>query len=307
MKKRSANQEKYEAYERAEFDKATHFTASIFYGRGTRVTVEFPSPREAIAHAEGKSNVAVYAVAPYSSIHLSPGRYDEWITRWENNQRAKAMIEVTSPETSTFLLHWNGRGPGSCEVLRFASKATAEAYTFESLPGDRIAYVVESVEDILSDRVRFNLNVLADLVNAFSGAAPIKKVSDRNAGANRVMKLLQQKYASLPLTAITEASSTDEGEEAVATKTTTKRKGQKRAKKEAAQVNGSGRRGRVAMFADDAVVTVLVEENPRRKGTASFERFTHYRSGATVKQTIEAGVWREDMRWDVSQKFISVK
>lgn len=92
-KRLSATAEKYAAYEFAEFDKATYFTVSDFHGRGTRVTTKFATPQEAIVFSSDKPRSVVYAVAPYSTIHLSPARYDEWVQRWEKNQgKAKSNV-----------------------------------------------------------------------------------------------------------------------------------------------------------------------------------------------------------------------
>ncbi|MEI9930103.1 MAG: hypothetical protein WDM89_06005 [Rhizomicrobium sp.] len=52
-----------------------------------------------------------------------------------------------------------------------------------------------------------------------------------------------------------------------------------------------------AKFSDDAKITVLVKENPRRKGTVAYEKFSKFKSGMTVGEFIKAGERHED--WDM--------
>lgn len=56
---------------------------------------------------------------------------------------------------------------------------------------------------------------------------------------------------------------------------------------------------------NDAVITVLVE-NPKRKGSASYDRFELYENGMTVAQAKEAGVKPADVLYDLTHNFISV-
>jgi hypothetical protein len=56
----------------------------------------------------------------------------------------------------------------------------------------------------------------------------------------------------------------------------------------------------------DPRVIVSVLPNPKRPGSASFDRYALYRVGMTVDEAIAAGVKREDIAWDSasSRKFI---
>ncbi len=108
------------------------------------------------------------------------------------------MNDVTQND-SVFLLHWNGRGPSTVEVLRFDDRKTAEDYSFEVLPGDHTAYVVQNLAD-LSNRVLFNGPMLLTLVNALSQCEkPVLKFSDLEAGRERVLKVLRTKFNDLPV------------------------------------------------------------------------------------------------------------
>jgi len=68
-----------------------------------------------------------------------------------------------------------------------------------------------------------------------------------------------------------------------------------------------------AKFSDDAKIKLLVTENPRRKGTVAYEKFSKFKDGMTVGEFIKAGERHED--WDmrgiigtaIARKQISVK
>lgn len=50
--------------------------------------------------------------------------------------------------------------------------------------------------------------------------------------------------------------------------------------------------------ASDPRVIASVMPNPKRPGTASYDRYELYRVGMTVNEAIAAGVKREDIAWD---------
>lgn len=56
----------------------------------------------------------------------------------------------------------------------------------------------------------------------------------------------------------------------------------------------------------DMVITKLVSENPKRAGTAAFDRFALYRTGMKVATFFEKGGTRADLVWDTAHEFISV-
>jgi hypothetical protein len=55
----------------------------------------------------------------------------------------------------------------------------------------------------------------------------------------------------------------------------------------------------------NAVITVLVSENPKRGKSA--EVFANYRNGITVEEFVKAGGSTGDVRWDIAHGFISIE
>ncbi len=101
---------------------------------------------------------------------------------------------------SVFLLHWNGTGPKGCEVLRFVDRASAHAYSYDSLPGDRIAHVVAEVND-LNDRLLFNGKVMVDIFNAITKNNPgVAKFESLQYGRDRIFRVLTDRFGDLPIT-----------------------------------------------------------------------------------------------------------
>jgi hypothetical protein len=78
------------------------------------------------------------------------------------------------------------------------------------------------------------------------------------------------------------------------------------AKKAAAAAGSTGGGGRA--FADDAVITVVAAENPRREGTAPHDRFkvVMKHNGKTVGQFLKAGGETRALRRAVSEKLAKV-
>ena len=56
----------------------------------------------------------------------------------------------------------------------------------------------------------------------------------------------------------------------------------------------------------EQVINLLATENPKRVGSASFDRFALYQDGMTVAEYLEAGGWRSDLRWDSKRGFIAL-
>ncbi len=65
----------------------------------------------------------------------------------------------------------------------------------------------------------------------------------------------------------------------------------KKAKSKKAQVV----KGRPSRLADNAVIRVLVDKNPKRETSAAGQRFDLYKKGMTVAEFLKAGGWRADM------------
>ena len=56
----------------------------------------------------------------------------------------------------------------------------------------------------------------------------------------------------------------------------------------------------------DAVITILVRDNPKRLGSAARRRFGRYRTGMTVEEFLEAGGLPGDIHYDIGHGFIGV-
>lgn len=64
---------------------------------------------------------------------------------------------------------------------------------------------------------------------------------------------------------------------------------------------------RYARYPKNSVITVLVEHNPKNKGTLAFQRFDLYRSGMTIAEYVAAGGRTGDVKNDVAAQYISVE
>lgn len=83
-----------------------------------------------------------------------------------------------------------------------------------------------------------------------------------------------------------------------------------KAKKDKAEGNGGGRRGRAPAFADEMKISVLVDGNPKREGSRGHACFGHYRNGMLVKTYVEKvgdrGEAMANLRYDAAKEHISV-
>lgn len=68
-----------------------------------------------------------------------------------------------------------------------------------------------------------------------------------------------------------------------------------------------GRRGRTSSISDDAKITLLVKENPKREGTNGYKAFQLYNKHKTVGSFLAAGGSRADLRYDEAKEFIKIK
>ena len=73
--------------------------------------------------------------------------------------------------------------------------------------------------------------------------------------------------------------------------------------------NRGARRRFYGAFPDlDTRVRFLVDANPKRPGCKSWKRFEEYFKGRslTVRQMLDAGAIREDVRWDFGHRFLAL-
>lgn len=55
------------------------------------------------------------------------------------------------------------------------------------------------------------------------------------------------------------------------------------------------------------IIRLLVEDNPKRLGSASYRRFSYYEDGITVEQYLERGGKVADLKWDEEHHFIKLE
>ena len=58
---------------------------------------------------------------------------------------------------------------------------------------------------------------------------------------------------------------------------------------------------------DDRIIRVLVDSNPKKPGSKTYERFELYEDGMTVQQFRERGGTSDDVKWDAERGFIRVE
>ena len=120
---------------------------------------------------------------------------------------------------------------------------------------------------------------------------PVTKFASKDAAIKRIEKVA----AEYGLTAVVV--------DGVAALTAKPVKAAKKAK--AAKATG-GKRGPAPEFGDHMIISLLVA-NPKRKGTKAFARYAGYTDGMTVGQALEAGLTRDDFRWDTDKGHIAIK
>lgn len=79
------------------------------------------------------------------------------------------------------------------------------------------------------------------------------------------------------------------------------------AKKTAAKKTTAKKVAKEAANEDNRKIKVIAKENPKREGSASYDRFEIYENGMTVDEFKEAGGTAADLRHDEEKGFISVK
>lgn len=171
------------------------------------------------------------------------------------------------------------------------------------------------------------MSELVALYNSLSGKAPIKKFETRAVGVARCLSLVTptKPAKNLPATkrdplsaaaAVLGAGKVSLTEPKVAPKKSSAApKPAPVAKKAAAKKVPAVKvarppvpeaRGRGA-FSLKSVITVVLRDNPHKRGDAAVARYALYRDGMTVEAYLAAGGWRRDVVWDLRNGWISVK
>lgn len=61
-----------------------------------------------------------------------------------------------------------------------------------------------------------------------------------------------------------------------------------------------------SMYPEDAPITLLVEDNPKKEGSKARERFQHYFGSKTVGDYLSAGGTYQDIAYDLGRQFIKI-
>jgi hypothetical protein len=145
---------------------------------------------------------------------------------------------------------------------------------------------------------------IKELANIFNQAietnnldiAPVKKFASKGDAIKRIEKVFA--VHNLQYTAH-ENTADDQAPAAKLVK-------EKKAKKVKAEKAPAGKRGPAPEYSDDMVITNVVA-NPKREGSAAHGRFAKYKNGMTIAEAVKAGLRRDDFRWDVAHKHITIK
>lgn len=63
---------------------------------------------------------------------------------------------------------------------------------------------------------------------------------------------------------------------------------------------------KIAGFPKTAKITIVAEENPKRKGSGAYDRFSKYRNGMTIEAYLAAGGTTGDVNWDLEKGYIKI-
>lgn len=263
-----------------------HYTVAAFRGSGQFDRAAAPTFGEAHALARGLYKdrpVPVYAVRGNHQSHI---------------------VNVTNQEPRMTYLLTRRNYVDDLKITVYAERPMAEGALRTIADSAVSGLVVDSPDDLVGSN-----QLLADMFNALhtlEDPAVVQRFSQKSDGQRRLFDRIEsrakgQPVLSVPVALPEEASSgapsttTEENADMAAKKG---RKAKKTSAKKAAA--GGAKRERTDK---DKKIKVLVE-NPKREGSAAWERFKLYKDDMTVAKALEKGVWPADIRWDVKQKFI---
>lgn len=196
---------------------------------------------------------------------------------------------------SAYLIYWNGRGPVGADAYRFPSKHEATIYIHEGMPGDYRCFAVEDENDFQAlDKVTgkpiFTTGTLLTVYNALTGES-VAKFADAKVGRKRILRALEKVAKEPPPVEATKRQEKKMAQEA-----------EVEAKVKAPRAERAPRSSKV----DDRTITLLVTENPKRRGSKSYDRYELYRTHRTVGAFLAAGGSAADLKWDAAHEFIRV-
>ena len=196
---------------------------------------------------------------------------------------------------------------GKAGAVSSESRDLLQAY-LESLPGNFFGCVAGSPDEII-----FAGPVLVKIYNAIAAdnvtITPINKFQDLSVAKRRVFEL-----ATKVATRLKETTAPERNQKRVEAYDPPARPAKKvRVPRSEAvkKIKSPGHPAGLRKVCDDyplsAVITVLVDKNPKRPGSVSETRFACYKTGETVEQYLRAGGRGLDVKWDVDHGFISVQ
>lgn len=195
-------------------------------------------------------------------------------------------------------------------VSSFSDEDTAKVAA-EATPGTHTALVVKGEDSLRS----WGTKLLVGVFNALGpdGAEPVKRFENVATACRRTYLRIEGAKKTEPPAAPAAPATTEAAPAAsttvtpsepapAAADTTEDPMAAKRKRKSKSGGNGKSR-PRIPL---DAKIEVLVDENPKRKTAAAYERFALYKTGMLVKTFLEKGGTPADLSWDRAHKFIKI-
>jgi hypothetical protein len=158
----------------------------------------------------------------------------------------------------------------------------------------------------MTDSVEETLAKAAQASEAAAQAVPkkerVKKTTSGEAGAAKEPKAPREKKEKAPAKQYPQAN--EDGTPALNEDGTPVMGAYKTRYKEPKAAKAPRQSGK---YPASGVITLLAETNPKREGSASRERFAHYKTGQTVAEALELGLTHGDFNHDVTHGFISIE
>ena len=187
------------------------------------------------------------------------------------------------------------RTPRSLIFLVDVANNSVRAYRSAAMAGGAQAEDIKNQIMIgrIEDMDKLSTATLVALHNIIRPEKPIKKFADR-ATANKRMFPALEVLAGKPI---------EGGTSTVAPKA--KKTAARKTTGEKTEKSTNGGAGRASVYTGK-VITKLVDENPRREGTAGHTSFGVIKNGMTYEQYIAKGGRRKDLAWDEAHKYVKV-
>ena len=192
-----------------------------------------------------------------------------------------------------FVVQYTESERNSFAVLRLEDESQWDRFIVTKLPDHVCGYLVtdeHSLRDIpLLQRQKYHASV-----------RPGEELDRKSAGESQFMRLLRE----------TAVEFSDERLKAISQVTNKRRVSMAEAatKDKAPKAQRSQAVGERTRFTLDPQkkITIKAVENPRRKGSDTYEKFKLYKNGMTVEQALKAGLRMVDLKADIERGHIAV-